>query len=215
MQQPSNPRIYHILHFDRLPSVIRDGFLFSDAIMNRRSTGGTTIGMSTIKQRRLLELSLASHPGLFVGECVPFYYCPRSVMLYLIHKGNDPGLAYRSGQEPIVHLELDLHTVIEWAGKSSKRWAITTGNAGSRYFDDFSTLSKLRDLDWSAIQARQWSQASVKEAKQSEFLVENQVPWALVSRIGVQNARVQALAQQYLNATGHRPPVEIKLDWYY
>jgi hypothetical protein len=215
MQQPSNPRIYHILHFDRLPSAIKDGFLFSHAIMNRRSAGGTTIGMNTIKQRRLTELSLASHPGLFVGECVPFYYCPRSVMLYLIHKGNDPELAYRSGQEPIVHLELDLRAVIEWADTSSKRWAITTGNAGSRYFDDFSTLSKLRDLDWSAIQARQWSQASVKEAKQSEFLVEDQVPWTLVSRIGVHNARVQALAQRFLNATGHRPPVEIKLDWYY
>lgn len=49
MQQPSNLKIYHILHFDRLPSVIRDGYLFSDAIMNRRSAGGTTIGMSAIK----------------------------------------------------------------------------------------------------------------------------------------------------------------------
>lgn len=215
MQQPSNLKIYHILHFDRLPSVIRDGYLFSDAIMNRRSAGGTTIGMSAIKQRRLTELSLASHPGLFVGECVPFYYCPRSVMLYLIHKGNDPGLAYRNGQESIVHLELDLRGVIEWADTSSQRWAITNGNAGSRYFDDFSTLSKLRELNWAAIHARQWSQASVKEAKQSEFLVENQVPWPLVSRIGVQNAQVQAQVQQYLTTTGHRPPVEIKLDWYY
>ncbi len=215
MQQPSNPKIYHILHFDRLPSVIRDGFLFSDAIMNRRSASGTTIGMSAIKQRRLTELSLASHPGLLVGECVPFYYCPRSVMLYLIHKGNDPGLAYRSGQQPIVHLELDLRAVVEWADISSKRWAITNGNAGSRYFDDFSTFGKLRELNWTAIQARQWSQASVKEAKQSEFLVEDQVPWPLVSRIGVQSAQVQAQVQQYLTTTGHRPPVEIKLDWYY
>ena len=196
MQQPSKPKIYHILHFDRLPSVIRNGFLFSDAIMNRRSASGTTIGMSAIKQRRLTELSLASHPGLLVGECDPFYYCPRSVMLFLIYKGNEPGLAYRSGQEPIVHLELDIRAVIEWADTSSKRWAITNGNAGSHYFDDFSTFSKLRDLNWSAIQARQWSQASVKEAKQSEFLVEDQVPWPLVSRIGVQNTRVQAQVQQ-------------------
>jgi hypothetical protein len=215
MQQPSNPKIYHILHFDRLPSVIRDGFLFSDAIMNRRSASGTTIGMSAIKQRRLTVLSLANYPGLLVGECVPFYYCPRSVMLYLIHKGNDPALAYRSGQEPIVHLELDLRAVIEWADASSKRWAITNGNAGSRYFDDFITFSKLRELNWAAIQARQWSQASIKEAKQSEFLVEDQVPWPLVSRIGVQNAQVQAQVQQYVTTTGHRPPVELKVGWYY
>lgn len=215
MQQPTNPKIYHTLHHDRLPSVIRDGFLFSDAIMNRRSASGTTIGMSAIKQRRLTELSLTSHPGLLVGECVPFYYCPRTVILYLIHKGNDPALAYRNGQEPIVHLELDLPAAIEWADTSSKRWAITNGNAGSRYFDDFSTFSKLGELNWTAIQARQWSQASVKEAKQSEFLVEDQVPWLLVTRIGVQNAQVQAQVQQYLTTTGHHPPVEIKIDWYY
>lgn len=215
MQQPSNPRIYHILHFDRLPSVIQDGFLFSDAIMNRRSASGTMIGMSAIKQRRLTELSLESHPGLLVGECVPFYYCPRSVMLYLIHKSNDPGLAYRSGQEPIVHLELDLQTVIKSANASNKCWAITKGNAGSRYFEDFSSLSRISELNWTAIQARQWNQASVKEAKQSEFLVEDQVPWQLVSRIGVQNAQVQAQVQKYLTTTGHRPPVEIKLNWYY
>lgn len=215
MQQPSNPRIYHILHFDRLPSVIQDGFLFSDAIMNRRSASGTMIGMSAIKQRRLTELSLESHPGLLVGECVPFYYCPRSVMLYLIHKSNDPGLAYRSGQEPIVHLELDLQTVIKSANASNKCWAITKGNAGSRYFEDFSSLSRISELNWPAIQARQWNQASVKEAKQSEFLVEDQVPWQLVSRIGVQNAQVQAQVQKYLTTTGHRPPVEIKLNWYY
>jgi hypothetical protein len=215
MQQPSNPSIYHILHFDRLPSVIQDGFLFSDAIMNRRSASGTMIGMSAIKQRRLTELSLESHPGLLVGECVPFYYCPRSVMLYLIHKGNDPGLAYRSGQEPIIHLELDLQTVIKSANASNKCWAITKGNAGSRYFEDFSSLSRISELNWPAIQARQWNQASVKEAKQSEFLVEDQVPWPLVSRIGVQNAQVQAQVQKYLTTTGHRPPVEIKLNWYY
>jgi len=215
MQQPSNPRIYHILHCDRLPSVIRDGFLFSDAIMNRRSASGTMIGMSAIKQRRLTELSLESHPGLLVGECVPFYYCPRSVMLYLIHKGNDPGLAYRSGQEPIVHLELDLQAVIKSANASNKCWAITKGNAGSRYFEDFSSLSRISELNWPAIQARQWNQPSVKEAKQSEFLVEDQGPWPLVSRIGVQNAQVQAHVQQYLTTSGHRPPVEIKMDWYY
>jgi hypothetical protein len=215
MQQPSNPKIYHILHHDRLPSVIRDGYLFSDAIMNRRSACGTTIGMSAIKQRRLLELSLVSHPGLLVGECVPFYYCPRSVMLFLLHKSNNTELAYRGGQDLIVHLELDLRVVITWANAFTKRWAITKGNAGSYYFEDFSSPDRLSELDWTAIQARQWSQASVKESKQSEFLVEDQVPWPLVSRIGVQNAQVQAQVQQYLTTTGHRPPVEIKLDWYY
>jgi len=88
MTVPARPKIYHIVHMDRLPSIIRDGFLLSDTEISRRTPHGTTIGMSSIKQRRL-GLMLSSHPGLHVGECVPFYFCPRSVMLYMIYRAND------------------------------------------------------------------------------------------------------------------------------
>jgi hypothetical protein len=45
------------------------------------------------------------HPGTCVGEYVPFYFCPRSVMLYVINKGNHLDLQFRDGQSGIVHLE--------------------------------------------------------------------------------------------------------------
>ena len=62
MPAPADPKIYHIIHVDRLPSVITDGGLLSDAAMARRESVGTTIGMNEIKQRRLTELRLDSHP---------------------------------------------------------------------------------------------------------------------------------------------------------
>ena len=85
MPVPAAPKIYHIIHVDRLASVIADGCLWCDAQVLQRNRPGTQIGMSNIKQRRLLELRLSSHPGLLVGGCVPFYFCPRSVMLFIIH----------------------------------------------------------------------------------------------------------------------------------
>ena len=85
MTVPAQPKIYHIVHVDRLPSIIADGYLWCDAEILRRVPPGTTIGMSSIKQRRLNELTLTSHSGLPVGDCVPFYFCSRSVMLYLIY----------------------------------------------------------------------------------------------------------------------------------
>src|SRR5690242_3242018 len=94
---PPQPKIYHIAHMDRLPSIVADGFLWCDAEIMRRSPPGTTIGMNSIKQRRLNELRLTSHPDLHVGDCVPFYFCPRSVMLYLIYQGNHPEMNYRGG----------------------------------------------------------------------------------------------------------------------
>jgi hypothetical protein len=108
MPAPAEPKIYHIVHADRLPSIIEDGFLWCDAEIVRRSPPGTAIGMNNIKDRRLKILHLISHPDLHVGDCVPFYFCARSIMLYLIHQANHPELSYRGGQDPIVRLEADL-----------------------------------------------------------------------------------------------------------
>ncbi len=81
MAMPTHPKIYHIVHVDRLPSIVADGFLWCDAEVLRRQSGGTAVGMGRIKHRRLHELNLYSHPDLKVGSCVPFYFCPRSVLL--------------------------------------------------------------------------------------------------------------------------------------
>ncbi|MDA8003883.1 MAG: DUF4433 domain-containing protein, partial [Alphaproteobacteria bacterium] len=88
MRVPDHPKIYHIIHVDRLSAVAGDGYLWCDAEMEKRPGTGTKIGMSKIKKRRLEELTLESHPDLYVGQCAPFYFCPRSVMLYLIFRGD-------------------------------------------------------------------------------------------------------------------------------
>lgn len=219
MPVPAHPKLYHIVHRDRLPSIAQDGHLLADSRMGGRAGAGTIIGMSSIKARRLTELQLESHPGLLVGQCVPFYFCPRSVMLYLIHQANHVELSYRGGQEPIVHLELDLLDVVHWANANGVRWAFTLSNAGSRYFDDRADLARLTDVNWDAVAARKWSgpgiSSSVKEGKQAEFLVEDRVPWQLVQRIGVRNAVCAQLVADSLRAAGRHPPVNILPDWYY
>ncbi len=213
MTAPANPKLYHIIHVDRLPSVIANGHLWCDAEVQRRSPPGTTIGMNSIKQRRLQELRLSSHPALLVGDCVPFYFCPRSIMLFLIHRANHDELAYRGGQEPIVHLECDLHRAVTWADHNGLRWAFTLSNAGAYYFEDRCDLAQLREIDWTAVQARDWR--GRKEGKQAEFLIEQRFPWHLVERIGVCSQTTYQQTVHALPAGGHHPRVEIKRDWYY
>lgn len=210
---PLHLKIYHIAHVDRLPSIVADGFFWCDAEVVQRAPAGTTIGMSSIKQRRLDELRLNSHPGLHVGDCVPFYFCPRSVMLYLIYQGNHPEMTYRGGQGPILHFEADLHAVVAWANAQAARWAFTNSNAGSRYFEDYNDLAQLDKIDWSAVQALKWVQC--KEGKQAEFLLEQCFPWHLIERIGVHSAAVYGQVVNALPANGHRPSVEVRPDWYY
>ena len=210
---PPQPKIYHIAHVDRLPSIVATGGLLSDAMVQAQALGGTMIGMNHIKQRRLTELQLASHPGLFVGACVPFYFCPRSVMLYLIHRRNAE-LAYQGGQASIIHLQADLGAVVAWANEQPARWAFTLSNAGSYFFEDRNDLARLGEINWPAVQATDW-RGGLKEGKQAEFLLEQRFPWHLIERIGVKSAAVYSQVVNALPANGHRPAVEVLPDWYY
>lgn len=212
------PKIYHIVHVDRLPSIVAHDGLLSDAEMQGRAGTGTVIGMSNIKRRRLYELMLASHPGLFVGECVPFYFCPRSVMLFLIERRNSE-LTYQGGQEPIVHLESDLDATVAWATEANRRWAFTLSNAGAYYFEDRCELAQINEINWAAVHARQWAGAGispkVQEGKQAEFLVEGFFPWHLIERIGAHSAGVAREVSRAVQAAVHKPAIETRTDWYY
>jgi hypothetical protein len=149
---PHNIKIYHILHLSKLASVTEQGGLFSDAEMRHRPPIGVTIGMNKIKDRRL-QIALSSHKNLKVGDCVPFYFCPRSIMLYMFYKDNHPDITYHGGQEPIIHLVADLYKTVEWANNNHHRWAFTSSNAGSGYFEDFRDLHDLSKVDWNAVNA--------------------------------------------------------------
>ena len=209
---PARPKIYHILHVDRLASVVQSGGLLSDSQMTDRPNAGTTIGMPHIKARRLRK-ALSSHPDLHVGDCVPFYFCPRSVMLYVISRRTSQDLPYRGGQDPIVHLEADLHKTVAWADQNGHRWAFTASNAGSEHFVDYADLHDLKHVNWNAVEATYWPH--VRDAKQAEFLLERSFPWRLVARLGCRSRTAQREVSRLLMAVEAQPPVEVRPDWYY
>jgi len=210
---PPYPKIYHIVHIDRLSSIIREGYLWCDTEINRNPRPGTAVGIPKIKQRRLTK-PLASHPGLCVGDCVPFYFCPRSVMLFVIYKQDHPDLPYRGGQDCIVHLEADMRQAVAWAEKWNIRWAFTPSNAGAFDSEDRCDLAHLGEINWDAVQTHDF--AECKKDKQAEFLVEWRFPWWLVSRIGVISPqRCNQTLGILVNARGHAPNVEIRREWYY
>lgn len=211
---PESPKIYHITHVENLPQMV-DAVLWSDAECLLRNVNCTIVGMSEIKRRRLEELEVACHPGTKVGQYVPFYFCFRSIMLYLLFRGNHVDLAYRGGQRPILHLEADLGGVVAWADSVRRRWAFSNGNAGTKYTQFCSDIDQLAQLDWTAIGATNWRDPIVRERKQAEFLVEESFPWELVNRIGVIDAQMAETVTQVVSVARHRPDVVVERNWYY
>ena len=209
---PHPVKICHITHVDNLVSIVNDGYLWCDA--NRvRIYGNTSIGMTKIKKRRLEELTLSSYPELHVGDCVPFYFCPRSVMLFTFYRGNHNEIDYRGGQEPIIHLVADMHRTVCWAEENGLKWVFTSSNAGSYYFDDYTNEDDLDKINWDAVRAHDWREC--REEKQAEFLIENKFPWNLIECIGVYSETQLRQVNAALNKSDYRPPVEVKRNWYY
>lgn len=218
---PANPLIYHITHLNNLPAIVAHGGLMSDVAMIERGGPVTSVGMRTIKQRRI-SLPISCHPGLNVGDCVPFYFCPRSIMLYVIHCANNPELTYREGQSPIVHLEADLNAVVQWANTDQRRWAFSLSNAGAGYALFRSSLADLGDIDWDAVASNDFANGvyspaglPVKEGKQAEFLLEKHFPWILVQRIGVQSQTMALEVQATISNAAHRPAISVQPSWYF
>ena len=212
---PNNYRIYHITQVDNLPNIIRADMIWSDRRVQEQSLNKTVIGLDGLKQRRLNEIEVSCHPGTNVGDYVPFYFCPRSVMLFVIHKRNAE-LAYQGGQSRIIHLVSSVNSAIKSSG--DKKWAFTDGNAGAysirgRFRSDLNQIDSF--VDWESIRKNDWRDPVAKERKQAEFLVHEFVPWCAIEGIGVLNSSIAIEVDQILSTATHRPTVKVKPDWYY
>lgn len=203
--RPEERLIYHITDIENLPSILAQGGLLSDAVMSGRDP--TIIGYDHIKRRRLTQIRVRCCDNRFVGEFVPFYFCPRSPMLYTINQGNTgrpPGC-----QKTIVHLVSRVRSALAL----DRPWAVSDGNAGAFHTTFDSTLQAIDNLDWKAIEARSW--AACIHQKQAEFLVADFFPWAAFHEIGCYDAAAAAAVEEIIANQNHRPKVSVKLGWYY
>jgi hypothetical protein len=211
---PRAPKIYHITHVRNLRSIAATGHLVSDQRIAESEVSHVSVGMAHIKERRQRK-SLPCHEGTSVGDYVPFYFCPRSIMLFLLYKGNHPDLVYREGQGAIVHLQADLRKTIAWATSEKRRWAFTDGNAGSRLTAFFDSEDDMDKLDWDAIASTSWSEVDIKEKKQAEFLMWHTFPFELIEAIGASSERAIQDVTRILGSTGHMPRCSVQSSWYY
>ncbi len=169
-RDPKQIPIYHITHIDNLPDILEDGGLNSDAVMAQRDP--KLIGFTEIKRRRLNEIHVPCCAFHYVGDFVPFYFCPRSPMLFTINKGNTghpPGC-----QNRILHLV----SRVEEGIATGRPWAISSGNAGAYHTTFDAEIDALDALDWTAIRATQW--AGRQHQKMAEFLVQDFFPWSSI-----------------------------------
>lgn len=200
----ADPELFHITHIDNLASILADGGLHCDAVMDGRP-GVTTIGDPAIKSRRLhWMLNLPSAPK--VGDFVPFYFCPRSVMLYRVYKGHT---GWHGGQDRVLHLVTRLSRV------AKPGCVFTDSNAATRYHRASAQLDRLASMiDWPAMALEQWAGAPMRP-RQAEFLVPRFVPWTAFDRVVVMSNSIAQRVIEMMASAEHRPGVAADRSWYY
>jgi hypothetical protein len=202
------PSIYHITPVDNLPGIIKAGGLYCDR--DAKNIQFVSIAHKNIKERRLRK-RVPVGPGGVLADYVPFYFAPRSPMLYTINRGNVEGHA--RGQEPIVHLVSSTEAV----DAEGLDWVFTEGHAVMDYTDFFDDFADLNKIDWPLMSSNFWFDRDEYpdrcRRRQAEFLVRGFFPWELVSEIGVCNTATEKRVKEIVK--GKTPRVEVKQGWYY
>lgn len=205
--------IYHITHRDNLASIIKQACLWCDRSQSER--GGTYVGIAYqhIKERRLRRI-VTAEPGGVVADYVPFYFAPRSPMLYALHRGYVEG--YSSTQAEVLHL-IAYAEVVKAEGLP---FVFTDGHAEMAISEFFVDLADLEyRIDWNIMKETYWHDTNAdgdrKRRRQAEFLVQRSFPWPLISEIGVINRSALDKVSAILTNASHRPSVAVHRDWYY
>lgn len=203
------PDIYHITHVDNLLGILAEGRLWSDSKRIEMALGNTNIGYTHIKARRMRHQVTVAEKGT-LGEYVPFNFCPRSVMLYVVAKGH---VDYAGDQRSIVHLVSSVER-IQADGLSA---FFTDRHADLGYARQFDDLRRLpAEVDWRVMPIRHWGgDQELKEKRQAEFLIHESCPWEAIHEIGVMDQAMAETVEQLIEDEVHKPAIVVHRDWYY
>lgn len=212
MVDPEQVYLYHITSIENLPSVIESRGLKSKNRLLQENTGHRDIAYGHIQDRRAqYEVPCAS--GGCLHDYVPFYFGPRSPMLYAIHGGFVDG--YDEGQEPILHLVTKVSMILE----EELSFAFTDRHAVLTYASFFEDVKDLDKVDHNLMQEKYWHDTDEypqrKERRQAEFLIRDFMPFNVIGAIGVMNENVEQQVLEALKPLDEAPPVIVRQKWYY
>jgi hypothetical protein len=224
MPAPQPTRLFHITAIANLPAIIAAGALVS-------KNGGAAAGINYQNiahagaQGARAVRGVPNPPGGLVHDFVPFYFAPRSPMLYAINGGRVAGCPWR--QSDIVHFE----TTVQNVTGTGQAYVFYDRNATLAFSTPYTDLAHLDSaVAWDLLtEAPQldgfcayWQNraavdryADRMERRQAEFLVKDCAPLHCMTRLGVIDAARQAQVQALLVQAGVGLAVDIMPSWYF
>lgn len=223
MTIPRPLRIFHITAICNLASIAKSKKLYANALMQKKKIEYGNIAYQGAQGKRAAKM-VARPPGGVIHDYVPFYFAPRSPMLFTINKGNVPDCPHR--QQNIVHLMTTVEAVIA----SELPYVFYDYNATLGIATCYSDVKDLGKIDWDLFHeapcldgyCRYWNSdlskpryVLRKETRHAEFLIHKSVPLKLITMVGAYNEAKAAEVNQVFDEAGIELQVEAKPEWYF
>lgn len=214
MRVPKPTPIYRMIHVDNLSICLRRGGLHAPNHTPDDGLDYRTIHNVDIQQKRRITRILCGPRG-DAHDYVPFYFGPRSPMLFQLHTGWVSG--HIEGQEPIIYVVATAQDV----QASGAGFVFSDGHGLASFTTWFDDLDDLSEVDWDVVNARIWKDTvddmDRQRRKQAEFLVHRCCDWALIQEIAVPNDGVKSKVEGVLGCfpPKQRRPVCVRPEWYY
>ena len=200
--------IYRIIHIENLPKLLEWGCDWSPNQATSQGLQKKSIHHKDIMDKRQ-HAAVRVPPGGVVADYVPFYFGPKSPMLYAIKQGKVEG---HQGQREILYL-LSHAEEVEAA---KLPFAFTDGHAIISYVNHYNQLADLSKLDWNVIQAQYWNNLlDGRCRRQAEFLIKDRFPLDLLREIGVMDGAVRQKVSKLVEQTAFRPLIQMHREWYF
>lgn len=212
MTPPNPTRIFHITALENLRMILTTGELRSKQILALESREYTNIAHASIQDQRT-NTTVPCGPRGVLHDYVPFYFGPRSPMLFTLSRGNVEG--FSGGQHSIVHLV----STVQDVQAAELEFVFTDGHGIMVFTEFFDDLARLNEIDWPLMRERYWADTDDdpdrKRRRQAEFLVYERFPIQLIHGIGVMNEAVKTQVETLIQELGLKIQVAVTRHWYY
>ena len=205
--------VFHMTKISNLASIAKQGFLWSDSEMRRLGIAPESIANEDIKARRR-ERSISlddqhhSANSRAVGDFVPFYFRPRSPMLYAIMAEKEDS---ELRQCDIVYLATSIRSVC----RNTRNWCFSDGHAIKSETSFFSRVADLEQVDWKVIESKRSCKSEAeKRRRQAEFLVLEYYPFSAIEIVAGRTREAVQMIKDALRGFDFKPSVEAKPMWY-
>jgi hypothetical protein len=203
----------HFTHVRNLPGILATGCLQADSQVDRRSRLVVEAADLEIKASRRAT-SVGFPPFGCVADYVPFYFAPRSPMLYKLAKGGVP--TYTEGQDPLIYLVSTVRTIAD----AGLPLLFSDGNCAAAVTQVFNDLELLGSVvDWQLMRAQMWNNTADDpdrmRRRMAEFLVHQRVPVSCLVGIVVRTRGMHEQAERLLVDRAVELPVRVRPGWYF